>query len=104
MKKIILFLVASAFAGQTMAFDDPRKSFDSKANVHSSVNITWVYTDDVQKDCEAESRQRGNKGFGYPVNACTFWTENNCLIITRRFTNMHTLGHEVRHCFQGNWH
>jgi len=77
--------------------------FDA-TNDKETVSITWRAVDNVQKACEVESRKRGNKGFGYAVNACSFWEGNTCTIITQRRVNMHTLGHETLHCFKGNWH
>lgn len=98
---ILSFLVAT----NAMAFnDDPTRPFDTRANYTNQSTITWRPVDDVQKACEAESRKRGFKGFGYGVQACSFFDGNQCTIITGKITNMHSLGHEVRHCFQGNWH
>jgi hypothetical protein len=75
----------------------------------SNVSITWNRVDDVRKTCEAESKKRGYGGFGYSVEACSFWAVDNkgvniCHIFTRKKTTMHELGHEVRHCFQGTFH
>lgn len=100
------FVIASLLiSNNTMAFnDDPSSNFDTSANYTSSSTITWIPVDNVQKSCEAESRRRGYKGFGYSMFACSFFDGNQCTIITGKKTNMHTLGHEVRHCFQGNWH
>lgn len=95
-----LFVVTNA-----MAFnDDPNKSFDTSNNYTTQSTITWRPVEDVQKACETESRKRGFKGFGYGVQACSFFDGNQCTIITGKQTTMHSLGHEVRHCFQGNWH
>lgn len=103
MKKLTLALLfVSSVANAN--WDDPMRVFDARDNTKSQVNITWRSVADVQKACEAESRKRGNKGFGYTVNACTFWEGNNCVIITKYQVNMHTLGHETLHCFRGNWH
>jgi hypothetical protein len=97
---LALFFVSSVASAN---WDDPMRIFDAK-NDKETVSITWRAVDNVQKACEAESRNRGNKGFGYAVNACSFWEGNTCTIITQRRVNMHTLGHETLHCFKGNWH
>lgn len=104
MKKIIAILFV-AYSSQTYAFDDdPKSNFSTKANIKSSVVVEWITTNDVQNTCEIESKKRGNNGFGFAVQACSFWVGSTCTIITGKETNMHSLGHEVRHCFQGNWH
>jgi hypothetical protein len=103
MKKLILsavIFISPAYAN----WDDPNKPFSAIKNIHDTVNITWRPVTNVQKVCEAESKKRGHLGFGYAVDACSFWEGNDCTIITSRNPTMHSLGHEVRHCFQGNWH
>jgi hypothetical protein len=84
--------------------DDPTTPFDTRSNYTNESNIRWTPVDNVQAVCEKESRKRGFNGFGYPLNACTFFDGNKCYIFTSKQTTLHTLGHEVRHCFQGNWH
>jgi hypothetical protein len=83
---------------------DPHALFNAKKREISKSTITWQLTDNVQKTCEAESRKRGNKGFGYPVSACSFWSGDTCTIITGTKTTTLDMGHELRHCFQGSFH
>jgi hypothetical protein len=103
MKKLILsavIFVSPAYAN----WDDPLTPFDATKNIHTTITVNWRPVANVQKVCEAESKKRGHAGFGYAVNACSFWEGNVCTIITSQRPNMHSLGHEIRHCFQGNWH
>lgn len=103
--KVAVIITSLLFANQAIAFnDDPNRPFSTSDNYTTQSTITWRPVDDVQKACEAESRKRGYKGFGYGVQACSFFEGNSCTIITGKTTTMHSLGHEVRHCFQGNWH
>ncbi len=85
-------------------FQDPLAKFDTGNNLVNKSTITWLTTDNLQATCEAESRRRGNKGFGYALEACSFWRGNSCTIITSRQTTQHALGHETLHCFQGAFH
>lgn len=104
MKKLIAILIT---AQTSLAFgfnDNPNSLFDASNNDVQEMNVIWKPVDNVQKVCETESRRRGHNGFGYAVNACSFWEGKTCTIITKKQTNMHALGHELRHCFQGNWH
>ena len=84
--------------------EDPHQSFPTSKNTTNKTTITWTPVDNVQKRCEAESHKRVFGGFNYPVEACSFWASNTCQIVTAKFVNFHTLGHEVRHCFQGEFH
>lgn len=105
--KTKLLIALILFAGISNAYaykDDPNEQFDTVSNYTTQSTITWIPVDNVQKACEAESRKRGFNGFGYGVQACSFFNGNTCTIITGKKTNMHSVGHEVRHCFQGPWH
>jgi hypothetical protein len=102
---VALMLVATS----VFADEDPEANFPVSDNFTNSTTINWVSVDNVQSRCEAESRKRKFGGFGYAVEACSFWdkgpnNENICTIVTGKRTNMHTLGHETRHCFQGSFH
>ena len=88
---------------------DPNSMFSAEDNYTNQVLVKWHYTDNLQKTCETESRKRGHGGFGYPLDACSFWSKSffgtfTCDIYTERKTNLHFLGHEIRHCFQRNFH
>ena len=108
MKNLIAILAITFFATTAVANDwrDPNSRFDARRKMSETIAITWRTVDNVQQACEAESRRRGNGGFGYGVEACSFWNSDGteCTIITKNRASMHELGHEVRHCFQGNYH
>ena len=108
MKKAIVIAIMLAATG-AFAEDGPETMFSTTDNFTNSTTINWVTVGNVQARCEAESRKRKFGGFGYAVEACSFWdkgpnNENVCTIVTGKYTNMHTLGHETRHCFQGPFH
>jgi hypothetical protein len=107
MKNAIVFLAITFLATNTTAAQEwanPMSRYDANKNKYETVTLTWIYTDNVNAACDRESRRRGNGGFGYGVEACSFWIGNNCTIITKKRPNGHELGHEVRHCFQGEYH
>jgi len=97
-------LIASQITLAHADWDDPSAPFDATVNKTSTITLTWRVVDNVQKTCEQEYARRGHNVFGYAVDACSFWEGNNCTIITKKKPTMHSVGHEVRHCFQGNWH
>lgn len=70
----------------------------------SQLAVSWVIAPNVQATCEAESKQRGLGGFGYGVAACSFWTATTCTIVTSKTPTQHELGHELRHCFERQFH
>ena len=112
MKKALAILLAVASlpaAAQFHVWDNPTTPFSTNKNFTTRSIVSWIPVDNVQKACEAESRRRGNGGFGYVLEACSFWDKNSqgqdqCTVITSKKPDMHTIGHEVRHCFQGNFH
>ena len=85
------------------------ETFSTDKNFTTQTTITWTPVDNVQARCEQESKRRGLGGFGYGVEACSFWDykpngDSTCTVITARKTTHDTLGHEARHCFQGKFH
>jgi hypothetical protein len=85
-------------------YRDPDSTFDATKLNTTQTTITWKVVDNVQVACEKESRKLGNGGFGYMIQACSFWTGNTCTIVTSKNATMHQLGHETLHCFKGNFH
>ena len=108
MKNTIAILTIAFFATNSAAqeWKDPNSRFDARQKMSESIKLTWRTVDNVQQACEDESRRRGNNGFGYGLEACSFWNNagTECTIITKNRASLHELGHEVRHCFQGNYH
>lgn len=102
-------LISSAFGKNYKEFhEEPNALFDTNKNMASMVVVTWEQTNNVQKRCDAESKTRGLGGFDYEVEACSFWGQRLgvqvCHVITGKKTTIATLGHEMRHCYQGSWH
>ena len=106
MKKATALLLATAFsiAQAGPVSDDPRKTYDVTKGTNRSVQVEWRTVDNPLQVCNRESKNFGNGGFAYAVQACAFWWDNRCIIITGKKTDHDTIGHEIRHCFQGDWH
>jgi hypothetical protein len=105
MKKTLALLLVAQMACAHAFTEDPYAPFDTSTNSDVTMTVTWKPVDNVQKTCEAENRKRGHAGFGYSkIQACSFWLGNECTIYTSKRPNMLTLGHELRHCYQQNWH
>ena len=84
--------------------DNPFELFDSARNFTVTSKVTWIPVDNIQATCNREAKIRGYAAYDYEVKACSFYENDVCIVFTQKKLNMHTLGHEVRHCFQANWH
>lgn len=106
----LLFTILCIVSANVFAFkDDPYEIFDATKNFTEKSIVVWKVVANASETCQKESRKRGFGGWPYKVYACTFWNENkgnpmSCTIFTDRHTNMHQIGHELRHCFQGPYH
>lgn len=101
MKKFLILLLAvstTVWAGDI--FNKEQKWSMKEGRVY----VTVIPVDNVQASCEKESKRRGNGGFGFGVQACTFWEGNSCTIIVEKKETHHTLGHEFYHCFAKDYH
>ena len=107
MKK--LALIAALLSTNVLAnWDDPNVPFSTRSNVYKTVKVTWIPVDDVSKTCADEGRKRlkdfSSRNWVPVSDACSFWSGNECTVYTKRNPTMHDIGHEVRHCFQHDWH
>lgn len=91
------------------ASESPYDKFTGNANFTDKTKVNWKQVKDIQKECNIESKKRGYAGYNYPIEGCSFWDvdefrNNTCVILTPLSTTYWTLGHELRHCFQGSFH
>lgn len=103
----ILLLLLISFS--TAFAETPYEKFSTYDNFTNKTIMVWEQVDNIQEACEAASRKYGNGGYGYKIDACSFWFKNNkgedvCRVLTPKQVNMWTIGHEMRHCFQGRFH
>lgn len=99
---ITFAIVSTAYA------ETPYDVFSATANRNTNVTVTWQYSDDIQTACNKQRTENGEPPYPFDVQACSVWYENNgkttCTIITKKNLTMWSLGHEIRHCFQGAFH
>ncbi len=108
MKQLLILLLLSSSV-HAADYDDPYAKFSTNNNFTTSSKIEWKTSDNIQATCDKLSIQAVGKPFPYKVLACSQWQHNyifqdSCVIYTSKNTNMLTVGHEVRHCFQGEYH
>jgi hypothetical protein len=101
----ILFLITSSSVfGET-----PYDIYNTDKNFTEISIINWVQVDDIQTSCNQQREIIGLSPYEFKVEACSHWKKdilhrNVCNIITTRKVSMWTMGHELLHCFQGEYH
>ncbi len=105
MKYKFLFLILFLLLGPVKAdWTDPFEKFDTNKNFTNSSLISWKRVDNPTLECSLERARRGFPKHDGQVVACSMWEQDKCLIITAKYTDRDTVGHEIQHCFQGKWH
>ena len=66
--------------------------------------ITWKTVDDVDSYCRSIMTKQPLPYPLFIVYGCASWTSTRCTIYTNNVTDMGILGHETRHCFDGQFH
>ncbi len=89
----------------TDAFNEsPYDRMDYQDNMTNFTYVRWIQVDNVQKTC---GEIKGSP-FLTPVLACAdyrnYFLFHVCSIYSSQKLTMWTLGHEMRHCFQGYFH
>ena len=105
----LLFLLLFSVVANADFNDSPYEKFSTNGNFTTKSKITWEVVDDVQAACNNLRIKNGHKPYTYKVLACSTWTktffkQDECKIITSKTTSTWTIGHELRHCFQGEYH
>ncbi len=98
---------ASLVVGAYESWDNPTAPFDAQVGriYDKPIIIEWRLADNIVQACNKASKEFGNSGFGgQQMQACAFWWGDRCVIITKKKPTMHSVGHEIRHCFYGAWH
>ncbi len=104
MMKHTLLMLALASTSIIALAESPYDKFPADKSITTNSNIIWKSATNVQAACHAESLRRNLGGFHHAVEACSFWSKDECTIITAKNVTYWAVGHEVRHCFQGEFH
>ncbi len=96
MKIIIAFCAVIPF----LVFGYPlNPTFKTQSQSYGAILIDWKTTDDPTSVC------RNSPHIYNPhVIACAIRQGLRCTIYTKRTLDLATLGHEIRHCYEGDWH
>jgi hypothetical protein len=120
---LLAVLVTSSFGAektkaklQDRKDDDPYRLFSidpaSTKMLTTKTTIELVVHDDAEVNnvCQTLAKKGGMKnGFGHRAYGCAVFTKSligghKCTIYLGRKTDQNQLGHEVRHCFVGQFH
>ena len=73
--------------------------------VLNHVRVRWEVRDDVAQVCSQKANAGIQSVMAAPI-ACAVWNvrTQECVIITGTQVAHVTLGHELRHCFEGHFH
>lgn len=95
MKHLIVLLLAPS-----MCFGYPlNPTFETQSSDYGAILIDWKTVDDPEQVCAQGKKSRNTK-----ILACSIRRGLRCTIYTKRALSLALLGHEIRHCYEGDWH
>jgi hypothetical protein len=76
------------------------------ARVMNDVKVRWEVRENVAEVCGRAAQLSTTQAWMTPPLACAMWnvSSKECVIITGKKVSHVELGHELRHCFEGNFH
>ena len=76
------------------------------ARVMNKVKVRWEVRENVSEVCGRAAKLSATQAWMTPPLACAMWNvaSKECVIITGKKVSHVELGHELRHCFEGNFH
>jgi hypothetical protein len=76
------------------------------ARLMNDVKVRWEVRENVIEVCSRAAKISTAQAWMTPPLACAMWNvaSKECVIITGKKVSHVELGHELRHCFEGNFH
>jgi hypothetical protein len=96
--KSILAVALLALSGVVSA-QSYNIQFEARPNLPEKT-IRWVVVENVSAVCQGKMPALA----GQRILACSEYNNHSCTIYTGLITDMAIVGHEIRHCFEGQWH
>lgn len=74
--------------------------------VMNEVKVRWEVRENVVEFCSRAAKISAAQAWMTPPLACAMWNvaSKECVIVTGKKVSHVELGHELRHCFEGNFH
>jgi hypothetical protein len=98
MKKLTLIVTLLVASGLARA-QSYNIQFEAQPNLPEKI-IRWVVVENVSAVCQNKIPALA----GQRILACSEYNNRTCTIYTGLITDMAIVGHEIRHCFEGQWH
>ena len=98
MKKLTLIVTLLVASGLAHA-QSYNIQFEAQPNLPEKI-IRWVVVENVSAVCQNKIPALA----GQRILACSEYNNRTCTIYTGLITDMAIVGHEIRHCFEGQWH
>lgn len=78
----------------------------SHSRLMNDVKVRWEIRENVAEVCGRAAKLTAAQAWMTPPLACAMWNvaSKECVIITGKRVSHVELGHELRHCFEGNFH
>lgn len=77
-------------------------TFETQQQEYGAVLINWKTVKDPAMVCHALTGHKSRRPDD--IIACATRSGLHCTIYTNRKLDLATLGHEIRHCYEGKWH
>jgi hypothetical protein len=98
MKKLSL-IITLLFLSSMASAQSYNIQFQAQPNLPEKI-IRWVVVENVSAVCQNKIPALS----GQRILACSEYNNRTCTIYTGLVTDMAIVGHEIRHCFEGQWH
>lgn len=96
---LLLLLSAAISPADTLRVGQDDLIFNASPN-HTPKIIEWIIVEDLDQACYGKPK---NPGQG-ELRGCAKFNKTKCFVYTKKQTTLANLGHEMRHCFEGQWH
>jgi hypothetical protein len=94
-----LLAVALLVLSTTVSAQSYNIQFEARPGLPEKI-IRWVVLENVSSFCQGKMPALA----GQRILACSEYNNRTCTIYTGLITDMAIVGHEIRHCFEGQWH
>ena len=96
---LLLLLSTAISQADTLRVGQDDLIFNVSPN-HTPKIIEWIVVEDLDQACYGKPK---NPGQG-ELRGCAKFNKTKCFVYTKKETTLANLGHEMRHCFEGQWH
>jgi len=95
----LALIAALLFSSTMVSAQSYNIQFEARPNLPEKI-IRWVVVENVSAVCQNKMPALA----GQRILACSEYNNHSCTIYTGLITDMAIVGHEIRHCFEGQWH